>query len=441
MDGVAPAHRQHPGGARRPTPSPHGRDPIVVDDVRIAADASGAELSARVTGGGSDLPSRLWFRVPVEYAAALAAGGDAFLPVLLLAAMSGGAPLRIEAEVSAMLLGSTRRIMRLYRDWGGIRPLGEIEITAPVVARERREPQTGAFFSGGVDSFHTVLKNLARYPVGDVRRITHLVLVHGFDIPVENRRLFETVRTRAGEAAAHTGLRLLPVVTNARAAIARLPWESAHGTVLASVALALGGLFDTVLIASSYEFLELRPWGTHPSLDPLWSTETLEIRHDGAELPKPEKMRVVAASPIALRILRVCWENPDGQYNCGRCEKCLRTMVTLAAHGALERAEQFPRVIDPRLVEQLSLGEFIRPRWRDLARQLRARDGDGPVLRAIDSALRRSAWGDCALGRIDARVWALLSRLGLTLARAKSLDRALTGGRATALLRRLQRRA
>jgi hypothetical protein len=412
--------------------------PVVVDDVRITQRPEAAELSARVTGGPGDLPPRLWFRVPAEHAAALTAAGDPFVPVLLLASMAARAQLKIEAGVSAMLLASAPRIMRLYRDWCR---LGAIEISAPAVVRERSRRETASFFSAGVDSFYVALKNLTRYPGGDPRRISHLVLVHGFDIAVENEKLFESVRARAEAAAAELGVRLLPVVTNARAALAHLPWELVHGAVLASVALALGGLFDTLLIASSYEFLGLRPWGTHPSLDPLWSTEALEIRHDGAELPKPERLRLVAASPVALRALRVCWENPNGEYNCGACEKCLRTMVALAVHGALERAEQFPAAIDPRLVERLHLDEFIRARWRDLARLLRERDPGDPLVGAIDSALRRSAWGDSTLGRIDAGAWRLLGRTGVSPGALKSLDRALTGGRAAALLHRLQRRS
>lgn len=409
---------------------------LVVDDVRVAPSAGDVELSARVTRGPGDVGPRLWFRVPVEHAAGLTAGGDPFLPVPLLAAMAAGAPLRIEAAVSATLLGSTRRIMRLYRDWCGLR---EIDVTAPATVRERQVRHTGAFFSGGVDSFYIVLKNLARYEVGDPRRITHLVLVHGFDIAIEDRPLFAMVKAHAEAAAAELGVRLLPVATNARAGLERLPWDLAHGAVLASVALALGGLFDTVLIAASYEFIGLRPWGTHPSLDPLWSTEALEIRHDGAELPKPERIRLVAESPVALRVLRVCWENPGGAYNCGACEKCLRTMVALAGYGALERAAQFPKAIDPALVERLHLDEFIRARWRDLGRRLSERGGHDLVVRAIDAALRRSAWSDSTLGRIDARAWGLLERLGVSPDAVKALDRALTGGRATALLHRVQR--
>ncbi len=41
----------------------------------------------------------------------------------------------------------------------------------------------------------------------------------------------------------------------------------------------------------------------------------------------------------------VCFEGPlsEGELNCGRCEKCLRTMTALEAAGCLNRATAFPR--------------------------------------------------------------------------------------------------
>jgi hypothetical protein len=48
------------------------------------------------------------------------------------------------------------------------------------------------------------------------------------------------------------------------------------------------------------------------------------------------KTEKVAGWPAALECLRVCWKNPDSAYNCGKCPKCLRTMVTLRLVGCLD---------------------------------------------------------------------------------------------------------
>ena len=57
--------------------------------------------------------------------------------------------------------------------------------------------------------------------------------------------------------------------------------------------------------------------------------------------------------PLVQAHLRVCWENLKAAGNCSSCEKCCRTMLTLAQHGMLR---QF-RVFEPaRLVN--AVGEL-----------------------------------------------------------------------------------
>ena len=105
----------------------------------------------------------------------------------------------------------------------------------------------------------------------------------------------------------------------------------AHGAVLASIALLLSPQLKKVYIPSSYPYSNLNPCGSHVLLDPLWSTEDLEIVHDGCEATRVEKAALVAQSEIALRNLRVCLFKPEDGLNCEQCEKCLRSMAALCA--------------------------------------------------------------------------------------------------------------
>ena len=91
----------------------------------------------------------------------------------------------------------------------------------------------------------------------------------------------------------------------------------------ASIGDALGEGFTEVNIASTYDWDHLFPWGSHPELDPLWSNGKVLLAHDGCEATRLDKTRLVSEHPIALETLRVCYENPDSLYNCGRCRKCL----------------------------------------------------------------------------------------------------------------------
>jgi hypothetical protein len=392
---------------------------VHVSDVKIQEAPTGVRLSARLQGG-SELPPSLWFEVPAAFADGLSARGDPFLPVLLQRALQRPGPIVIEAEVSPELLASARRAAALLETWGlppGRVPGAVVEIQAPMGVAARRGAGVGAFFSGGVDSFYTVLKNIARYPSSDSRAITHLVMLHGFDVRSDDGSLFERLSGPLLEAAAALGKGFVTIRTNLRELLGDDDFEFTHGVVLAGAGHAMAGLFHTLYVASSYPYSELRPWGSHPNLDPLWSSERLDFVHDGAERNRPEKLALIAGSPVALRGLRVCWMQREA-YNCGKCEKCVRTMLGLAAHGELGQATGFPSRLDPEEVARIFVPEFIRIRWEDIRRELATRE---PALaRAVARAVARSE-------RLDT-VWGILSRIGLTRERAKAIDRALLRG-------------
>jgi hypothetical protein len=122
-------------------------------------------------------------------------------------------------------------------------------------------------------------------------------------------------------------------------------WEISHGSALASVAHLLSDQFDRICIPATHTYGDVIPWGSHPLLDPLWSSDQLDILYDGAEANRFQKCEVIAQYPKALDTLRVCWKNPGGDYNCGHCEKCTRTMLMLKAHGVLEKSKAFPTTL------------------------------------------------------------------------------------------------
>jgi len=87
--------------------------------------------------------------------------------------------------------------------------------------------------------------------------------------------------------------------------------------------------------------------------------------------------------------LRVCWENRGGRYNCGTCEKCLRTMAELYLAGALERCRTLPDRID---IDALSRLPVSDPSRRSFAVSLlnSARASRRPLGGSIAGALRQA---------------------------------------------------
>ena len=419
------------------------REPILAHEFRVETEATGSLLSCRLRAPGVELPETFWYRVPPECAQTMAPHADAFVPPLVLAGMRAGRNVVIESDVSAALLASLGRVQRILHRWSQRHgpPLVIVDVSASAASRSRRGMASGAFFSLGVDSFYTVLKNVRRYPPGDSRAISHLVLVHGFDITLSQTALFDMVREQAREASAALGKVLLSVATNAREVVKAVDWGYyGCGPAMAGVGLALAGLHHTLYIGASDTYEKLSPWGSHPALDPLWSTEGLEFVYDGGEAERFDKIGVIASSPMAVQKLRVCWENRGAAYNCGRCEKCLRTMIALELWGALAGA-QFPQPIDPADIARLPLSAAVRPWWREMIQEGRRARIDLALIAAMEKAMQASAWSDSPLGRVDHGLASALARLGLSPARLKRADATWLRGLGAAALRWLQRRA
>jgi hypothetical protein len=257
--------------------------------------------------------------------------------------------------------------------------------TMRIVAPRAPTPSTpgrgvGSFFSAGVDSFYTALKRNAE--------LTHLVFVEGFDVFDATSRRGIAAADGARAAAAALGKELIEVETNLRELTESFAiWHLAHGIGLAAVGLLLQNHLERIFIPASYSYGDLGPWGTHPLLDPLWSTEALEFVHDGCELVRAEKVAVIADSETALKYLRVC-NRQNATYNCGRCEKCVRTMLNLRLAGALERCATLPsRVTYGQVASLQTTGRAERVSAQNNLKRAR-KTQDWPMVVALSVALR-----------------------------------------------------
>lgn len=398
------------------------RGTIIARDIRVDGDAT-TLLSCEVVADGAGLPSRLWFRFPVDVAPLIDPGGSAFVPVLVLVAMRLHRDLHIEAEVSPELLLSVRRLLAIFSDWSrDFEPLWRVNVTAAMSAIPPRGTSAAAFFSCGLDSTFTLVKNVKRYPPADARSLSHLLMVHGFDVPIDDELLFEQLLDRGRRVADAYGKRLVPVATNARQGRFRcVDWQHyGHGPGLASVGLALGRGFHTVYIPATDDALHLDPWGSHPAVDPLWSTETVEFVHDGLEARRVDKVRSIAHVPVFLSSLRVCMSGRRGVYNCGTCIKCLRGIVELDLLGTLHLSETFPNRLDLGDVMNLTIPPDRSGRyWMDL-RQWAHELGRSEIVAAIDTAFARSRRADYAW---LAPIAPVLTKLGVTPDRLRRLKR------------------
>jgi hypothetical protein len=349
----------------------------------------GGELGVRqnavefeLRGAGQPIP--IFFRSPEPV---LEASREAFLACGLLPAMKTGVDLDLAGPISARVLSALPRILDIYECFEP--KLQRVSFPGLVPVEKTRSPvgRVGCFFSGGVDSFYSLLKHR--------EEITDVIFIHGFDIPPDDEEKWSRAAASVEAAASELGLGVVHVQTNYRAALRPFAnWLLGHGAALAAIAELLAPAFDRIYIPSSLTYAQLVPLGTHPLLDPLWSTEALELVHDGCEANRVQKVAFIADSDTAMRFLRVCPKDHEGPYNCGRCEKCVRTMINLEIAGKLAQCRTFDRPLDARSIRRLRLMKIIRVFYEESLTTLRELGLRPDLQRALKYILLRPSWLD-----------------------------------------------
>lgn len=304
--------------------------------------------------------------------------GDPFLAVALLPAMYAGIDLDLQQlpPVSARLFAALDQIQEIWSSWNP--ELRRVAIQANLAPDEHPSTaRTATFFSGGVDAVHAVLAGAGPHE--------RLVFVNGFDFAM-TPGAWATASARVARVAEKLGGELETIETNwiSFTRHHRIARSTSHGGCLVAVAHLMAPARMT--IASSNSWLRLTPWGTHPLLDPLWSTERTAIRHFGSDALRSEKVALIAARPELLDDLWVCHDDP--LENCGRCTKCSRTMAVLKVIGVSARGFRvtegdpiaaYLRAV-PNSWEKVYLGE--------LRRTVQLHGADPALLRRIDAAGR-----------------------------------------------------
>jgi hypothetical protein len=357
------------------------------------------EYRAQVEQTGSD-PQALWYRVPGKHEHWVSNSADPFLIGVLFFAMRKGGCLRIHGTVSPSLL---RRLDEFQAAWSQWLPerYKRVEITADHEAEEPSSDSglTVLAFSGGLDSCFSAWRHTrgngadrADYGTikGDGAQLGATLMVHGFDIPLIEAEAFERAATNSKQLVNSLGLELISIATNVRSIAG--DWEYTHGAALAACLHLFRRNFSEGMIASSHTYGTLRiPWGSNPLTDPLLSTSGFPIVYDGAVFSRREKANAVAAWPEAMQRVRVCWEGPKPDRNCGRCSRCVGTAVCFAVEG-----REIPASLNIDSLEDALHGllhEKVKPmslvRFGELLGAARSSDRIEPWVGALERLVKR----------------------------------------------------
>ncbi len=291
--------------------------------VRISNVAfTGQRLSAQVSAEirGEQRAMELWFDYPDT--ADFELRGEALVGGTLLIGMMSGQPIIVEdAPVSADFIAAAKRVQRVFRQWNP--DLAIVDIKAEIAPQTRASTGIASSFSAGIDSFHSLIRNRDR--------ITHLMTIGGHDRKGNDGTDFKLLLERIQPIAALAQKQLVAVNTNAFLVgfAFDVHWQYLQGATFCGIAHSLG--FSEYIIPSSYTCRTAEPYGFHPILDPLWSTEATKVTHDSYTYYRTEKTEEISRHPEFLKHIQVCYHSPVS--NCGKCSKCLRTAFTLDLLG------------------------------------------------------------------------------------------------------------
>ncbi|MCE4026439.1 hypothetical protein LXM50_10695 [Microbacterium sp. Au-Mic1] len=297
--------------------------------VRVSADVDGADP--------------LWFSVAAEHEDLLGDRADHIAVALLLPAMRYGRDLHVGGTVTDSLLHRlnhdlqplVRSVHAAYR---------RVSVTADdAVPAGSAPPGVVTGFSGGVDSFATLMEYALRPGVPPDMRVTHLVNnnvgAHG-----EGGGALWDARYRAlAPLAADLGLPFLRVDSNVGAHYPGMGFMETVTFRNAAAVHLLGGGVGRSYHASEGAYRNVRMPPPHgdiglagPMTFPLLSTPALTLESTGSGLSRIERTLALAGMRHS-RYLDVCIDpDPARTTNCSRCWKCMRTMLTLDVAGRLD---------------------------------------------------------------------------------------------------------
>lgn len=273
---------------------------------------------------------------------------DAFVIAFLELAMEKDADIYFDTPASEDLIYNLQTYMIPILAYN-IKELSIVNLYGDITNMKiDTEGVVGTGFSGGVDSFYSVLSH--RNIRFKSKEVTHVLLgVNGAALSGINEELdkfwFEGEKERFEPITKELGVELIAVNSN----ISLLNDYKKYllggdFIVTSSFVHALCKLFGLYYWASAVranEFEFNKDDGNLMELFavPLASTSGLIFVLDGDQVSRIEKVEFIADNKVVQKSITVCGE----LENCGGCDKCLRTMGELYALGKLDKFKlRFP---------------------------------------------------------------------------------------------------
>jgi hypothetical protein len=344
---------------------------------------------------GTGTTRNLWIDWPAEARSQVSATIDPFVVMLLPLAGRTKQPIATAYPVAEILHHNLHEAMAVYESYFP-KLFSQFDLRMPMERRPRGWGQSASFYSGGVDSLFTIAELEDRAAAGTGTAVDQLWIVHGFDIRLADTALWDRVWNTLSSAPPVRQKQCYWIRTNILEDFYgdSVPWPLlGFGPALGGVAKAAVSQVSRVYVGSWTKYGNVVPHASTPLVDPLWSCDQQDIVHFSARFGRDTKLDRLVQHPELLAILRVCYLNPRGEYNCGHCEKCVRTQLQLRIFDAQESASSFKWPLAPETVARvrLPMSASFRHGWQ-FWHKLKATCQSRPELRPYSNAISRAMW-------------------------------------------------
>ena len=372
---------------------------MIIQDITVYGTCNGPRLQASI-GGASKQKKQIYY-LETNTPNLLCDDGNGWLLASFLPAMEAGeVELVIEGTVCPLLVANIEVAASLLRQWfPDLKPLPEIK-----AAFKRRRPSGGAgvFVSGGIDSMYA-LHDLSQQHTPGRSDALQAGLFIDFRVDTlaeaESEARCEEGSRRARFFVESKGLEFLSARTNLRNLRpgGRFWTRRYHGALLAAIGHFASQNLSDFHIASSTSILNFGgkastyPWGSHPMLDPLYSSHHMRLHHHGLELSKANKIAELVDWPEGLEQMQVCTSKSSQGRNCGRCKKCLKTKMYLIMNGQSEmlRAFDYPGVSAQDVATIRISSDWMCTVYQYVRDRLSQSQEETDVVLALDKIIRR----------------------------------------------------
>ncbi len=265
---------------------------------------------------------------------------------------------------------------------------GKVKSKQRVNNKYTQTNKIATFFSGGVDSFFTLIRNFKESP--------DLITIWGADVDYENEEGWKVVKKYVEDIGRKYKLKNVLIRASVRRFIDNSELEKQyhdllqdnwwhamqHGIgLIGNIApYAYKHRLKTILIPSTYTKETQVVCASRPEIDNHVRFGSTKVFHEGFESNRQQKVEKICEhvknNNDKIK-LRVCYRSLKGE-NCCECEKCYRTILSIISQKA--NPNEFGFMVDKEKMQQIKdvitktdiiQDDKIKNLWRDIQKQFK----------------------------------------------------------------------